>query len=67
MKKGIYRPLSDFNFEYLMKVKAIRSSSTGFLIKVTPEQINNNDQDNREEQEGVLSRYVYGYCTENLL
>lgn len=55
MKKGIYRPLSDFNFEYLMKVKAIRSSSTGFLIKVTPERINN-DQDNGEEHEGVSSR-----------
>ena len=51
MKKGVYRPLSDFNFEFLMKVKALRSCSTGFLIKVTPEQINN-DEDNEEEHEG---------------
>ena len=55
MKKGVYRPLSDFNFEFLMKVKALRSCSTGFLIKVTPERINN-DEDDGEEHEGVSSR-----------
>ena len=44
-----------------MKVKAIKASSTGYIIKVTPEHIENDDQDNGEEQEENLSRYAYVY------
>ena len=59
MKKGIYRPLSDFNFDFIMKVKATRSCSTGFMIRVTPEHISSNDQDNAGQEEEISSWYVF--------
>ena len=37
LKKGVYRPLSDFNFHFIMKVVSERSTSTGYLVKVLPE------------------------------
>jgi len=46
VKKGVYRPLSDFNFEYIMKVKA-NSTSTGYIIKVTPESFNEQETQSR--------------------
>jgi len=67
MMKGIYRPLS--NFEFMMKVEAIKSCSTGFMIYVTPEHISSNDQNNATQQEEILSWYVFvvfGYSTVNL-
>lgn len=45
IKKGIYRPLSDFNFEYLTKVTANKACSTGYMIKVTPENIRRTNED----------------------
>ena len=59
MKKGIYRPLSDFNFEFLMKVKATKSCSTGFMIKVTLEHISSNDQNNRRQQDEISPWYLF--------
>lgn len=65
IKKDIYRPLSDFNFDYLMKVKANKACSTGYMIKVTPENIqrarcNNEDTQNSssEDEDEVSSRFV---------
>ena len=53
MKKGVYRPLSDFNFEFLLKVNAQKACSTGYLIKVFQEV----RQEDNEEEEEDLSRY----------
>ena len=56
MKKGAYRPLSDFNFEFLLKVNAKKACSTGYLIKVVPETHHRNGRDDEEEED--LSRLV---------
>lgn len=39
MKKGVYRPLSDFNFHFIMKVVSDKSANTGYLVKVIPESV----------------------------
>ena len=51
IKKGIYRPLSDFNFEYLTKVTANKACSTGYMIKVTPENIQRTNEHTSSEDE----------------
>ena len=45
MKKGVYRPLSDFNFQFIMKVISDKSANTGYLVKVTPELITETDSE----------------------
>lgn len=42
-KKGSYRPLSDFNFNFSMKVLCDKSSSTGYLVSVSQERIDERD------------------------
>ena len=37
VKKGKYRPLSDFSFNFIMKVTAEVAESTGYIIEVIPE------------------------------
>ena len=37
VKKGIRRPLSNFNFQFKRKIVAT-SSSTGFLVTIIPEE-----------------------------
>jgi len=37
LKKGVYRPLSDFNFNFIMKVVSEKPVSTGYLVSVTQE------------------------------
>lgn len=44
-KKGTYRPLSDFNFYFSMKVLCKKSSSTGYLVSVMQERIDDSDND----------------------
>ena len=55
MKKGVYRPLSDFNFEFLLKVNAQKAGSTGYLIKVFRE-VRHKDEGDDDEEEESLSR-----------
>ena len=44
MRNGIKKPpCSDFYFEIISKVIACQPSSTGFLIKVFPDQTNSED------------------------
>lgn len=50
IKKKSYRPLSDFNFYFLMKVACRRSVSTGYLVRVIPEAT-------AQEEIEELSRY----------
>jgi len=56
MKKGIYRPLSDFNFKFLLKVNAQKAGSTGYLIKVFREVRHKDDEGDDDEEEKDLSR-----------
>ena len=42
-KKGTYRPLSDFNFNFLMKVLCEKSIGTGYLVSVLQERIDETD------------------------
>lgn len=61
IKKGHYRPLSDFNFDYLTKVKAKKACSTGYMIKVTPETTrrrNETSEDEDEDEDEVSSRLI---------
>lgn len=51
MKKGTYRPLSDFTFHFLKKVVSEKSASTGYLVKVMPEA-------STPEESERLSRYI---------
>ena len=37
MKKGVYKPLTDFNFQFIMKVIPDKPANTGYLVKVIPE------------------------------
>ena len=37
MKKGIYKPSSDFNFEFVAEVLCTNPNSSGYMVKVTPE------------------------------
>ena len=43
MRKGNYRPLSDFSFHFTMKVISDRSVSTGYLVSVMQEKTDTND------------------------
>ena len=52
IKKKNYRPLSDFNFYFLMKVACRKSVSTGYLVKVIPEATA------MQEEIEELSRYM---------
>ena len=36
-KKGIYKPASDFKFNFIAEVICSHPKSSGFLIKLTPE------------------------------
>ena len=36
-KKGIYKPASDFKFQFIAEVICSHPKSSGFLIKLTPE------------------------------
>jgi hypothetical protein len=45
LKKGARRPLSNFNFEYLLRVNAEDSRSTGFLVRVYPERSADSDSE----------------------
>lgn len=36
-KKGIYKPVSDFKFQFIAEVICSHPKSSGFLIKLTPE------------------------------
>jgi hypothetical protein len=37
VKKGVKRPLSNFNFAFKQKIVASVASSTGYLVEVIPE------------------------------
>ena len=37
VKKGKYRPLSDYSFNFIIKVTAEVTESTGYIIEVMPE------------------------------
>jgi len=52
VRKGVYRPLSDFNFYYIMKVESEKFVSTGYLVSVYPE------IDETTSREESASRYV---------
>ena len=45
LKKGARRPLSNLNFEYLLRVNAEDSRSTGFLVRVYPDRNADSDYD----------------------
>lgn len=69
-KKGIDRPLSDFNFHYTMKVLCDKSISTGYLVSVLQERI---DETDNERSARYVHSYIamvenyYGYyCSYNL-
>ena len=49
IKKGIKRPLSNFNFKFCSKVISARSSSTGYLVSVIQEREERGDSDIEEE------------------
>ena len=53
IKKGTYRPLSDFNFDYLIKVKAKKACSTGYMIKVIPENTHRRNESSDDEDENL--------------
>lgn len=45
MKKGKYRPMSDFQFEFVSEVICCSSpQSSGFVIRLTPERYHNQSQ-----------------------
>ena len=56
-KKGSYRPLSDFNFFFSMKVLCVNSSSTGYLVSVSQERIDEMD-DERSARHVVIASNV---------
>ena len=55
MRKGNYRPLSDFSFHFTMKVISDKSVSTGYLVSVKQEKSDSNDP------ERSARYYVYNY------
>jgi len=65
MKKGVYRPLSDFNFEYLTKVTANKACSTGYMIKVTPRNIQGTKEDSCSKDK--LEDEVSSRCVTSLI
>jgi len=67
IRKGQYRPQSDFHFTYLMKVNTDKAVNKGYMIKVTPEksrgdhQIDVNEDDDEEENDDA-SWFVIMSC-----
>jgi hypothetical protein len=55
LKKDRQRPLSNFTFSFLQRVIAHTASSTGFIVRVTPESIGIEDSD--DESEASHTRY----------
>ena len=43
LKRGLKRPLSNFNFEFKVQIIASVSSSTGYLVEVIPELLTDNE------------------------
>ena len=43
LKRGLKRPLSNFNFEFKVQIIASVSSSTGYLEEVIPELLTDNE------------------------
>ena len=57
-KKGIRRPLSNFNFEFKGKIIASTSCSTGFTARVLQE----HDESDSDVEESLTRRYTYYQC-----
>ena len=55
-KKGNYRPLSDFNFFFSMKVLCVNSSSTGYLVSVPQERIDEMDDERSARYIVIVSK-----------
>ena len=53
LKKGVKRPLSNFNFEFKKKIVSSIPSSTGYLVEVVPESL---DSDCDSDSQHVVSR-----------
>ena len=56
IKKGVRRPLSNFNFTFKGKVIASVPSSTGYLVDIFPESLDKvtDDSDNEEVTTGLV-------------
>ena len=50
-KKGVYRPLSNFVFNFTHKVIACNASSTGYLVNIELEE---HDNDKDDEDNAVI-------------
>ena len=57
-KKGIYRPASDFSFQFMAEVICSSPQSSGFIIKLTPERNHLLDTQTSERYQGILALIV---------
>ena len=53
VRKGVKRPLSNFNFNFQKKIISSSPASTGYLVEVIPENVEN---DSDSDSEHVFSR-----------
>lgn len=59
VKKDRNRPLSNFTFKFIKKVVSHHSSSTGYLVEVTPEAVGGDSDSDTEESATSSSRLCF--------
>ena len=59
MKKDQKRPLSNFSFDFITKILAADSCSTGYLVDVTPERVGGDSTDSGDDTGIITRRYKF--------
>lgn len=58
LKKDQKHPLSNFSFQFVTKIVAAHSSSTGYIVDVTPERVGGDTTCSSDDEETICRRLV---------